>query len=189
MHIFSDSSLLLHMPQIAVNLYEPHISAISTYFERVGIDPNTILSNEHPESRCIRLKRVLSAGNAGRLKSFCTVNEIPVPLKTLRQIALPLFTRVDVGVASAALGRSASRLAMLDMGVPEGLKKNCMELRDTYKQAKKHKEKIKRGLESRVLPSSLKGGNTNGGFDEEQIQMLEHWVDELGEHVSFCRCE
>lgn len=185
MHIFSDSSLLFtHATNIAVNLYEPHISAISTYFERVGIDPH-ILSNEHPESRCMQLKRVLSAGNAGRLKSFCTVNKIPVPLKTLRQIALPLFTQVDVGVASAALGRSASRLAMLDMGVPEGLKQNCMELRDTYKQAKKHKEKIKRGLESRVLPSSLKGGNTNGGFDEEQIQMLEHWVDELGEHDHF----
>jgi hypothetical protein len=30
----------------------------------------------------------------------------------------------------------------------------------------------------------LKGGNKNGGFDEEQLQMLEHWVDELGEHVA-----
>ncbi len=112
------------------------------------------------------------------------MNEIPISLKTLRQIALPLFTRVDVGVASAALGRPASRLAMLDMGVPERLKQNCREMRDNYKDAKKHKENIKRALESRVLPSSLKGANKNGGFDEEQIQMLEHWVDELGKNVS-----
>lgn len=115
------------------------------------------------------------------------MNEIPISLKTLRQIASPLFTRVDVAVASAALGRPASRLAMLDMGVPESLKQNCRELRDSYKDAKKHKEKIKRALESRVLPSSLKGGTKNGGFDEEQIQMLEHWVDELGERVALCQ--
>ncbi len=154
--------------------------------ERLGIDLR-IPPNKNSEPRRIQLKREISAGNAGRLKSVCTVNEIPISLKTLRQIALPLFTRVDVGVASAALGRPASRLAIIDMGVPEQLRENCRKLRDSYVDAKKHKEKIKRALESRVLPSSLKCAYKNGGFDEEQIQMLEHWVDELGENVSPCQ--
>lgn len=166
-----------------MNVFEPHLSAISTNLERLGIDL-CLLPNGNSESRQIQLKRVLYAGIAGRLKSFCTVNEIPISLKTLRQISLPLFTQVDVGVASAALGRPSSRLTMLDMGVPESLKQNCRELRDNYKDAMKHKEKIKRALESRVLPSSLKGGYMNGGFNEEQLQMLEHWVGELGEHVA-----
>jgi hypothetical protein len=170
---------------IAVSLYEPHLSALSTNLERLGIDLR-IPTNKNSETR-LHLKREISARNAGRLKSFCTVNEIPISLKTLRQIALPLFTRVDVGVASAALGRPASRLAMLDLGVPEQLRENCRKLRDIYKDAKKHKEKIQRALESRVLPSSLKCTYKNGGFDEEQIQMLEHWVDELGENVSPCQ--
>lgn len=165
-----------------MNLYEPHISAISANLERVGIDTSSVLSNENSESRQLQLKRILSVGSSGRLKSFCTVNGIPIPLKTLRQIALPLFTRVDVGVASAALGRPSSRLAIVDIGVPESLKQNCVELRTNYRDAKKYKEKIKRGIESRILPASLRGSKM-GGFDEEQIKLLEHWVDELGKHL------
>jgi len=163
-----------------VNLYEPHLTSVSTALRRLGIDP-TILDNEQSDAGQLRLKRTLSATDSGRLKSACRINGKHISLKTLRQISAPLFTRVDVAAASAALGRPAARLTMLDMGVADSLKQNCAMMRDLYREKRKEKERLKRDLESRVLPSSLQSSSTDAGFDEEQMELLEHWVDELGE--------
>ncbi|KAL7531721.1 hypothetical protein ACHAXR_005672 [Thalassiosira sp. AJA248-18] len=164
--------------ELNVNLYEPQLSSVSSTLQKFGIDPST-LYNEQSTMGQLCLKRTLSSNNSGRIKSVCRINGKHISLKTLRQIASPLFTRVDVGVASAALGRPASRLTMVDMGVPDRLKENCAKQRDTYKEARKRTEKIKHDLESRVLPSSLQGGINRSGFDEEQMKLLDHWVDEL----------
>ena len=44
---------------------------------------------------------------------------------------------------------------------------------------------MERDLESRILPSGLLRGADDGGdgdkFDEGQMTLLRHWVDELGE--------
>jgi len=163
----------------AVNLHEPQLTAVSNNLQRFGIDPS-ILFNKKTRVCCqLHLKRKLSSSNSGRLKSVCRINGKHISLKTLRQIASPLFTRVDVRVASSALGRPASRLTILDMGVPDSLKRTCSQLRDRYKEARKHTERIKHDLESRILPSSLKRNSIHVVFDEEQMKLLEHWVDEL----------
>jgi len=164
--------------ELTVNLHEPQLSAVSTNVQRFGVD-SSILFNKQSKISQLHLKRTISLSNSGRLKSVCRINGKHVSLKTLRQVAAPLFTRVDVGVASAALGRPASRLAMLDMGVPESVMQNCAQLRDTYKEARKRTKSIRRDLESRILPSSLQGNINNEGFDEEQRKLLEHWLDEL----------
>eukprot|EP00581_Thalassiosira_minuscula_P005651 CAMPEP_0183740896 /NCGR_PEP_ID=MMETSP0737-20130205/60760_1 /TAXON_ID=385413 /ORGANISM="Thalassiosira miniscula, Strain CCMP1093" /LENGTH=808 /DNA_ID=CAMNT_0025976067 /DNA_START=36 /DNA_END=2462 /DNA_ORIENTATION=- len=166
--------------ELTVNLYEPQLSSVSANLRRFNIDPSILLhDDQQPNIGLLHLKRTLKSNNSsGRLKSVCRINGKHCSLKTLREIASPLFTRVDVGVASSALGRPASRLTMLDMGVPDSLLQNCSRLRDDYKEARKRTEKIKYDLESRVLPSSLQR-NGNGGLDEEQMELLEHWVDEL----------
>lgn len=69
---------------------------------------------------------------------------------------------------------------MIDMGVPDSLKQNCAHLRDNYKQAIKIRQQLKCELESRVLPT-LERSDTHSGFDEDQLELLEHWIDELGE--------
>jgi hypothetical protein len=70
--------------------------------------------------------------------------------------------------------------------VPYGLRRACASLRDVYVMAKKRREGIERDLGSRVLPSGLSrrgggDGGDGGGYDEGQMSMLRHWVDELGE--------
>jgi len=163
--------------EMTVNLYEPQLSLVSTNLQRFGVDPFIPILHNGSNMRLLHLKRTLSLSDSGKLKSVCRINDKHVSLKTLRQIASPLFTRVDVG-ASSALGRPASRLTMLDTGVSDGLKQNCSQMKDIYKEARKRTERIKHDLASRILPSSLER-NSNAGFDEEQRELLEHWVDEL----------
>lgn len=170
----------------AAKLYEPQLTAVLASLKQHGID-SSILYNcdtdnneQSKEAAYLHLKRTLSTNDLGRVKSICSINGKHISLKTMRQMLAPLLVRVDVGVASAALGRPASRLAILDMGVPVNVIRNCIKLRDTYKEAKKNRKRIKHELESRVLPSSLQGlSSDNAGFDEEQMVMMEHWVDEL----------
>ena len=156
---------------------------MKTSLQQYGIDPSILYINDDQpkEGGNLHLKRTLTTINSGRLKSVCSINGKHVSLKTLRQVTAPLFVRVDVGVASAALGNAASRLAILDMGISEQLIQNCIKFRNNYKEAKKNREIIKHELESRILPSSLQGNSNNVdmGFDEEQMQLMEHWVDEL----------
>ena len=171
-----------------MNLYEPHLSAVSTALENFGIDPSILFQwavegdvKKQSEAGQLQVQRTLMLSNSGRLKSVCRINGRHLSLKSLRNIVAPLFTRVDVGAASAALGRPASRLAMIDMGVSERLKQTCVQSREKYKEARKSTEKIKHDLESRILPSSLQRKGRNSDFEDDQVELLGHWVEELGE--------
>ena len=168
-----------HLVSKGVNLHEPHLSAVSSSLERFGIDP-TILSNDQSTmTNQLHLQRTLQWSDTGRLKSICRINGKHISLKSLRHIAAPLFTRVDVGAAATALARPASRLAMIDMGVEDSLKQNCLEMRESYKRARKKRMRLKSELESRVLPSSMQGSGYTSTSEEDQTELLGHWVDEL----------
>ena len=177
--------------ELTVRLCEPHLSIVSSRLQHFGIDP-LILYHQHTEDTShdvdddnghavgyLHLQRTLAAGSSGKLKSTCRINEKQVSLKTLREIASPLFTTVDVGVASGALARASSRLAMLDIGVDDSIKQQCIQSRDLYKEATKRRKRIKKELESRILPSSIQGNAYGTELEQEQIELLEHWVDEL----------
>lgn len=182
-----------------MKLFEPHLSAVSCALQSVGVDPSILfqhidnhdtlsdfdVKNKNKKHGQLHAKRILHVTENGKLKSTCRINNKHLSLKSLRKIVAPLFTRVDVGIASAALGRPASRLAMIDMGVSDEVKSRCRKFREEYKAARKYTMKLKRDLESRVLPPSLEMTNSGGGFDEEQLKSLEHWIDELGESLEF----
>lgn len=168
---------------LVANLYEPHLTAVSTSLRRHGIDPTIILRNDEISEETfgeLRLERILSSSGEtkGRLKSLCRINGRHCSLQTIRDIVGPLFARVDVGVASAALGRPSARLTMLDTGVPDSLKRSCIRRREAYVEARKIREKMEHDLKSRILPAALRS-NGNDGFDEEQLKQLRYWVDEL----------
>ena len=168
---------------LVANLYEPHLTAVSTSLRRHGIDPTIILRNDEISEETfgeLRLERILSSSGEtkGRLKSVCRINGRHCSLQTIRDIVGPLFARVDVGVASAALGRPSARLTMLDTGVPDSLKRSCIRRREAYVEARKIREKMEHDLKSRILPAALRS-NGNDGFDEEQLKQLRYWVDEL----------
>ncbi len=175
--------------ELTVRLCDPHLSIVSSRLQQFGIDP-LILYHQHSEDTThpagddsvgyLHLQRTLIAGSSTKLKSTCRINEKHVSLKTLREIASPLFTTVDVGVASGALARPASRLAMLDIGVEDSTKQQCIQTRNAYKEATKRRKKIKKELESRILPSSMQGNAHGSELEQEQIELLQHWVDELG---------
>ena len=182
---------LVHDPQnesridLTVRLCEPHLSIVSRSLQDFGIDPLILFqhqtddaSGDEYEVGYLHLQRTL-LGHSGKLKSICRINNKQVSLKTLREITAPLFTRVDVGVAAGALARSASRLAMIDIGVDGSIKQKCLQARKLYTDATKRRQKIKKELESRILPASMEGSSHSTDLEEEQIEMLEHWVDEL----------
>lgn len=177
--------------ELIVRLCEPHLSIVSRRLQQFGIDP-LILYHQHTEDTThpasddnedavgyLHLQRTLVAGSSTKLKSNCRINEKHVSLKTLREITSPLFTTVDVGVAAGALARPASRLAMLDIGVEDSIKQQCMKSRNAYKEATKRRKKIKKELESRILPSSMQGNAYGSDLEQEQTELLQHWVDEL----------
>lgn len=117
------------------------------------------------------------------MKSVCRINGKHVSLKTLRAVSTPLFTRVDVATASAALSRPTSRLMMIDTGVSDQLKRQCVESRIFYEKAKTRRLQIEKELEDRVLPAGMQRGS--GPLSEEDLDVLQHWVDELGKA---CEC-
>jgi DNA repair ATPase RecN len=171
---------------LVAHLYEPHLSAVSTSLRRYGIDPTIILRNDEISDETygeLQLERILSSQSGetkGRLKSLCRINGRHCSLQTIRDIVGPLFARVDVGVASAALGRPSARLTMLDIGVPNSLRRSCIQRREAYVDARKLREKIEHDLKSRILPAALRNGSDGSdGFDEEQLKQLRYWVDEL----------
>jgi len=173
----------------AANLYEPQLSTVLDSLQQYGIDPSILYNNNNNNNNnCeqsnklghLHLKRTLTTTENGRLKSVCEINGQQIPLKTMRHISAPLLVRVDVAIASGALARPTSRLSILDMGVEDSFKQNCIKCRDEYKEAKNNRERIKHELESRVLPSSLQGmSNSKTGFDEEQMELMQHWLEEL----------
>lgn len=119
-----------------------------------------------------------------RLKSTCRINNRHLSLKSLRTIALPLITRVDAGAASAAFARPSSRLVMIDAGVDANLKRDVVRWREEYGKKRRRREGLERELEGRVLPSSFRlsssgVGGGGGMMEEDQMELLEHWVEEL----------
>ena len=165
-----------------VNLFEPHLSAISASLKSFGVDPNTLYTEssiDSPTMGRLHLSRIIQHGDAnGRMKSACRINGRHVSLKTLRAVSSPLFTRVDVSTASAALSRPNSRLEMIDTGVSGVLRRECIGCRDEYLRAKTRRRRIQKELEERVLPMGMQRGGAIGS--EEEVELLKHWVDELG---------
>lgn len=162
------------------NLSEPHLSAVSSSLEHFGVDPR-VLYNEQSHGHRLHLSRTFqrSSDASGRMKSLCRINGRHVSLKTLRSVSSPLFTRVDVATASAALSKSSSRLAMIDVGVSDVVKRKCIQCRGEYERAKKKRIKIETDLEERVLPVGMQ--RDRGPVNEDDMELLQHWVDELGE--------
>lgn len=172
--------------ELVVNLLEPHLSAVSSSLKQFGVDPE-ILNNEQSLGQ-LHLSRIIQRADAsGRMKSLCRINGKHVSLKTLRSISSPLFTRVDVATASAALSRPASRLAMIDTGVSDALKRECLECRNEYERAKKKRRQLEKELEERVLPEGMQR-SVGGPISEEDMELLQHWIDELGESFRLCHC-
>lgn len=177
-------SICLHFDRLfmfiekEVNLSEPHLAAISTSLKHFGVNSKILYNQQSPGQ--LHLSRTIQADESGRMKSVCRINGKHVSLKTLRSVASPLFTRVDIGTASAALSRPASRLAMIDTGVPDVLKQQCMHCKNEYERAKKRRRRLEKQLEERVMPVGMQRSRV-GPICDEDMELLQHWVDELGE--------
>ena len=92
----------------------------------------------------------------------------------------------------AALNQPHLELGMIDTGVPYGVKRECRARRDEYDKAKRRRRQIEKQMKERVLPMGMmqrhqrsSSGDGSGGddesVDEEDMELLRHWVDELGE--------
>jgi DNA repair ATPase RecN len=127
----------------------------------------------------LALKRILSIETQKngklRLKSRCEVNGKQVTLKALRIIASPLLTIVDAATASSSLAQPESRMAIIDMGVPNNIKNAARESKVNYIKMKRKREELEFELENRILPSSFSASDDDDSNDE----LLQHWVDEL----------
>ena len=178
---FSSSILSSSKPAVAelsAIIHEPHLSSFVTSLETNGIDSSEILCVGDDGGCDIHLKRTFVPNErSGRTATTCSVNGRNVSVRTLRELSAHLFPRVDVAVASQALGKPAARLTILDRGVPENLLLDCAKKRVDYKAAKRKRERIEGELKSRVLPHNIHGNKDE--LDDDQVEMMRHWVDEL----------
>merc|ERR1712238_416422 len=85
-------------------------------------------------------------------------------------------------VAAAALGRSSSRLSMIDNGIPQSVLIWVQQLQATYRKRKKEREELEKEQKRQVLPLSMmmqRDINCDGTHDNKQLDLLRHWINEL----------
>ena len=155
-----------------------HFSFVSKKLSRMGIDPAGILDS----GVMLSLKRVISitpTGKSQRMKSTCFINGHSVPLKVLKAIASPLIAIVNAPAAATALGKPALRLSMIDSGVPSSALAWVHKLQSVYRKAKQYRESLEKELQNQVLPASMTKRGIDEDANEEQFELLRHWIEEL----------
>ena len=184
---------------------EAHTTHVSNSLRRMGLDPTNILE-QLDDGIPLRLKRIISATPKSmnsdkkdssntektaqqRLKSTCYINDHLVPLKVLKEIASPLIAVVNAPVAASALGRPASRLSMIDCGVPTTILARVHKLQTVYRKCKQKRESLESELEKQVLPASMvprgigidskDGPSPFSNDNEEHLELVQHWIEEL----------
>ncbi|KAL3914799.1 MAG: hypothetical protein SGILL_005951, partial [Bacillariaceae sp.] len=165
---------------------EAHIAMIQSTLQQQNLDSEQILALTTTTTHELKLKRVLSlTKNGQRVKSACYLNDHPVTLKTLKAVGGPLIAIVDAPAAAAALGRPASRLMMIDSGVPSSVLTWVRQLQVVYQKAKRHRQSLEQELAAHNLPVSMKvrsgADNSNSLLDDDDrdLELLRHWVEEL----------
>ena len=185
--------------EMVLSLYdESHISFVTKTLSEMDLDPNIMLKIPSEIGYkemlgmdpmiTLRLKRTISlvssnkAGQQPRIKSNCFINDHLVSLKTLKAIASPLVAVVNAPVAAAALGQSSSRLSMIDGGIPPTVSTWVQQLQVTYRKRKREREVLQKEMDSQILPVSMmrdNNDNNNSDYDDKQLDLLRHWIDEL----------
>ena len=161
-----------------IQLSKPHISMVEATLEGFGVESDVLVAGETEGTVMLSLCRSLSlqtGRKSKRLKSTCEINGRSVTLKTLRAVAAPLLTVVDAAAAAAALSRPNARLGVIDTAVSKLVKTRALKAKNEYRRARRHRESLERELKSQVLPPSY----SPGADDEDAIEMLRHWVEEL----------
>ena len=187
-----------------------HQAYVRNALRQMGLDPNKILfesdedkdGDQNQERKVgitvLRLKRVISLSSTStnnnktnfgqqrqRVRSNCFINDQPVTLKVLKAIVSPLIAIVNAPVAAAALGRPASRLLMIDSGIPSTILAEVHRLQIAYRKRKRVRQSLEKELKNRVLPASMirrgsDGDDTDTGVENEQhFDLLRHWIEEL----------
>ena len=169
--------------EMTIQLAQPHLSMVESACHTLGMDSSKVLAKA-PDGSSVKLvlQRTLSlqpgksSSGKPRLKSACQVNGMAVTLKAMKVIASPLLTIVDAAAAASALARPNSRLSVIDTAVPSSLKAEALRTKTAYRKARRHREALEQDLNSQVLPPSYSHSDNP---NEEAIEMLRHWVDEL----------
>jgi DNA repair ATPase RecN len=114
-----------------------------------------------------------SSSGKNEFKSLCYINNKQVPLKALRKLVAPLLPIVNAPLAASALRQPASRIAMIDAGVPSDILQRVSEYTRQYKSRRKDRETLERDLAPRSLPVSM------SWEDDRDKELLRHWINEL----------
>lgn len=169
--------------EMTINLSQPHLSMVESACRTLGLDSSNLLAKDSGGSsaklilqRTLSLQPGKSSSGKPRLKSTCQVNGMAVTLKAMKAIAGPLLTIVDAAAAASALAKPNSRLLVIDTAVPPSIKAEAQRTKTAYRKARRHREALEQDLNSQVLPPSYSHSDNP---NEEAIEMLRHWVDEL----------
>ena len=169
--------------EMTIQLAQPHLSMVESACHTLGLDSSKLLAKDSGGSsaklilqRTLSLQPGKSSSGKPRLKSTCQVNGMAVTLKAMKAIAGPLLTIVDAAAAASALAKPNSRLLVIDTAVPPSIKAEAQRTKTAYRKARRHREALEQDLNSQVLPPSYSHSDNP---NEEAIEMLRHWVDEL----------
>lgn len=164
------------MVEMEISLEGPYVSSAVQAFENLGLDTQSLCKDLQSTSCVLQLRRVLllSPKAGSRVKSVCYVNGQQVTIKTLSELASPLVAVVDASTAASALAQQKARMAVLDTAVTPACLANVRETMENYRRCREERERWELALASMTLPSSFSPD------DAEDIELLNHWIGELG---------
>ncbi len=180
-----------------MKLAESHKRFVWNQLEDLGLSPTKVLVQDSekvdPSIKNslfnLRLKRTFLRGKPSkqnmdstptnyRMKSKYEINGYVVSGKVMKAIATPLITTVDAATAAAALSKPQSRMDIIDFSISGDIKKMVQKRKGEYRKARMERERLEYELENRILPANFQH-NHNNERNEEEIELLEHWIKEL----------
>ena len=181
-----------------MKLAEAHKSFVWNQLEDLGLSPTKVLFQDSTKvdpsinsslfNLC--LKRTFLTGKPSkqnknstptsyRLKSRYEINGYVVSGKVMKAIATPLITTVDAAAAAAALSKPQSRMDIIDFNISGDIKKMVQNRKNMYRKARTERERLEYELDNRILPVNFQHNHNNEQRNEEEIELLEHWIQEL----------
>lgn len=163
-----------------IKLTEPHLSLSLKLMEEAGLNPDLISDTIEDDMAILQLTRMIveseTKSKSKQLKSICKVNGQLCTLKALKILVTPLIAIVDAPKAAGALSKPKARMDILDAGVDSVVLSRAREAKKEYRTQRHNRERIEEELANRVLPLSF-----SSATDSENIELLQHWIDEIDE--------
>jgi len=173
--------------QLEAHLCPIHLDHVNRLLKPLGLQPVGVIedyeSRLHGILNLVRKIYATQRNNKVLLQSKCFVNNQIVSVKVFKQISSSIIKTVDAAVASTALNRPSSRLAVLDFGIPSNLKATFRNSKRHYRSCQKKRLQIQQDISQRErdLPVSYTDEDTSHNLMHSWVQEFQTFQQQMEE--------